>query len=109
WAAPPVTYELPGRDGYAAITEANLVNYSGMALEGDGKRGLRIGLGHRQPVSHPFELRYSTADIERLSNPAAISGIITTPWRVVIVGKDLNTLVNSDIVANLCPPPEETL
>jgi alpha-glucosidase len=34
------------------------------------------------------------------------AGTITTPWRVVTVGRDLNTLVNSTILPNLCPPPD---
>jgi alpha-glucosidase len=109
WAAPPLTFKLPDNGGYASITEANLVNYSGMALEADGNGAFVIGLGHRQPVNHPYELRYSKEDIERLSHPAGITGTITTPWRVVMVGKDLNTLVNSDIVHNLCPPPDPKL
>src|SRR2546421_2115013 len=106
WCAPPVTFKLPGSDGYGSITEAGLQNYSGMALEADGKRGLVVGLAHRQPVGHPFELRYKKEDIERLSHPAAIAGTITTPWRVVMIGQDLNALVNSDIVMNLSPPPD---
>jgi alpha-glucosidase len=109
WHAPPVTLKLSNGAGYASITEANLVNYSGMALESDGKRGLRIGLAHRQPVSYPFELRYPKEDVERLSKPAAISGEIVTPWRVVLVGKDLNALVNSDAIASLNPPPDPQL
>src|SRR4051794_5657239 len=32
WVAPPLTARLPGRLGYVSITEAALVNYSGMAL-----------------------------------------------------------------------------
>jgi alpha-glucosidase len=47
WAGPPVTFKLPGNAGYGSITEANLVNYSGMALEADGRRGFITGLGHR--------------------------------------------------------------
>jgi alpha-glucosidase len=109
WAAPPVTFKLPDAAGYASITEASLVNYSGMALEADGRRGFRVGLAHRQPVSHPFELRYSKEDIERLSHPAAITGEIVTPWRVVMIGKDLNALVNCDVVTALCPPPDPKL
>jgi len=108
WHAPPVTFKLAG-GAYGIITEANLVNYSGMALEADGKRGFRVGLGHRQPVSHPYELRYSKEDVARLSRPAAISGTITTPWRVVILAKDLNALVNCDLVTNLNPPPDKKL
>jgi len=103
WAGPPVTFKLPGNAGYGSITEANLVNYAGMALEADGRRGLVTGLGHRQPLNYPYELRYGRDEAKRLGRPASITGIITTPWRVIMVGKDLNTLVNSTIVPNLCP------
>jgi alpha-glucosidase len=109
WAAPPLTIKLPHRDGYASITEANLFDYAGMALQANDHHGYTIGLGHRQPVSHPYELRYSKQDIERLSHPATITGTITTPWRVVLIGKTLNTLVNSDAITNLCPPPDKKL
>ena len=109
WAGPPMTFELPNNEGYGSITEANLVNYSGMALEADGRRGWIIGLGNRQPLNYPFELRYGREEAKRLAKPASIKGTITTPWRVVMAGKDLNTLVNSTIVPNLCPPPDSTL
>jgi alpha-glucosidase len=106
WAGPPVTFKLPDNAGYGSITEANLVNYSGMALEADGRRGLVTGLGHRQPLNYPYELRYGREEAKRLGKPASVRGAITTPWRVVMVGRDLNTLVNSTIVANLCPPAD---
>jgi alpha-glucosidase len=106
WAGPPLTFQLPGSAGYGSITEANLVNYAGMALEGDGRRGWVVGLGHRQPVNYPFELRYGREEAKRLGKPAVITGTITTPWRVVLVGRDLNTLVNGDILPNLCPPAD---
>jgi len=106
WAGPPVTFKLPGNASYGSITEANLVNYSGMALEADGRRGFVTGLGHRQPLNYPYELRYGRDEAKRLGKPASVDGTITTPWRVVIVGRDLNTLVNSTIVPNLCPPPD---
>jgi alpha-glucosidase len=106
WAGPPVTFKLPGNTGYGSITEANLVNYSGMALEADGRRGFITGLGHRQPLNYPYELRYGREEGKRLGKPASVSGTITTPWRIVMAGRDLNTLVNSTIVPNLCPPPQ---
>ncbi len=109
WAGPPLTYKLPLDAGYASITEANLVNYSGMGLEADGRRGWTVGLGHRQPLNYPFELRYGREEGKRLGKPASITGTITTPWRVVMVGRDLNTLVNSTILPNLCPPPDPKL
>ncbi len=106
WAGPPVTFQLPGSAGYGSITEANLVNYSGMGLECDGRRGWVVGLGHRQPINYPYELRYGRDEAKRLATPASVTGTITTPWRVVLVGRDLNTLVDSDILPNLCPPPD---
>ena len=109
WAGPPVTMKLPNETGYAVITEANLMNYSGMGLEADGRKGWITGLGHRQPLNYPFELRYGRKEGKRLGKAAAVAGVITTPWRVVMVGRDLNTLVNSTIIANLCPPPDPKL
>lgn len=108
WAAPPATFKLP-QGIYAAITEADLKDYSGMALQANGKNGLVIRLAHNQPTSYPYKLRYSPEDTFRLRQPAAIAGTITTPWRVVMIGADLNTMVNSDIVHNLCAPPDKTL
>ncbi len=108
WAAPPLTIKLPNGVGYAAITEAALAGYSGMGLRADGQGGFQTQLGHAQPVSYPFRLRYES-DVERLSRPAVISGTIITPWRVVMVGADLNALVNCDIVHNVSPPPDKQL
>ena len=115
WAAPPVTFKLPGGAGYGSITEAGLVNYSGMALQAgrDALPGRKVPsasifnlvLGHKHPISYPFRLRYSN-DIERVSIPAAVTGTITSPWRVVMIGADLNALVNCDAVHNLSPPPD---
>ncbi|MBI4891854.1 MAG: glycoside hydrolase family 97 N-terminal domain-containing protein, partial [Acidobacteria bacterium] len=88
WAAPPVTYRLPEGAGYASITEAALYHYAGLALQGDGQGSLVVRLGHEHPASYPFRLRYKD-DVERLKQAAPVEGTITTPWRVVMVGKDL--------------------
>lgn len=109
WAGPPLTFQLPDGVGYGSITEANLANYAGMGLEGDGRNGWVVGLGHRQPVNYPYELRYGRDEAKRLGKPAAITGTITTPWRVVLAARDLNALVNSDILPNLCPPADAKL
>jgi alpha-glucosidase len=108
WVAPPATYKLP-QGYYAAITEANLVNYPGMGLQANGRGGLVIRLPQHQRPSYPYRLRYSPEDTLRLHQPAAIAGTIITPWRVVIIGSDLNTMVNSDMVPNLCPAPDKAL
>jgi alpha-glucosidase len=109
WAGPPLTFQLPGNAGFGSITEANLVNYSGMALEADGRRAWIVGIGNRQPINYPYELRYGREEAKRLAAPASITGTITTPWRVVLVARDLNMLVNSDILPNLCPPADPNL
>jgi alpha-glucosidase len=108
WLAPPLTVRLPDGDGYAVITEGGLRGYSGMMLQGDGDAGFHARLGHAVPASWPFRLRFPE-DIERMSRPAAIQGTITTPWRVVIIGADLNALANSDIVHNVADPPDPKL
>src|SRR5229473_2316717 len=109
WAAPPLTVKLPGGRGYAAITEAALINYAGMGLCADGKTAFTTVLGHALPISHPYDLRYGKDEAKRLSQPAAIDGTITTPWRVIMVGSDLNTLVNCDLINNLSPSPDKRI
>jgi len=109
WAAPPLMIKLKEGNGYVAISEANLVNYAGMALQTNGKNGFTLRLGHTHPASYPYVLRYKKEDVERLSEIAEVRGTITTPWRVIMVGSDLNTLVNSDVMQNLCVPPDKNL
>jgi len=109
WAGPPVTFKLPGSGGYASITEADLRNYAGMALQADGGNTFRERLGHDHPASYPFTLRFGEEEAKRLNKAAALDGPIRTPWRVVIAGADLNTLVNSDIVHNVSAPPDPKL
>lgn len=104
WAAPPVTFRLAG-GAYGSITEGALFRYSGMGLQADGDRGFAARLGHAQPPSYPFRLRYKE-DVERLKQPAAIEGEIVTPWRIVLTASDLNGLVNADIVHSVAPPPD---
>ena len=103
WAAPVVTVKLPEGLGYAAITEADLKNYPGMALQTDGKRGFVMRLAHKEPVSKQLESNYSKEDVANLTRPGFVVGTITTPWRVVMIASDLNKLVNNDAIHNLCP------
>ena len=109
WAAPPVTVKLPEGQGYASITEAALKDYAGMGFQTDGKRGFKAVLGNALPVSHPYDLRYPKEEAARLSKPAAFDGAITTPWRVIMIGADLNELVNCDIINNVSAPPDKVL
>jgi alpha-glucosidase len=107
WAAPPVTWRT-AEGQYASVTEAALYRYAGMALQADGAGGLAARLGHTHPPSYPFRLRYKD-DIERLARIATVDGPISTPWRVVIVGDDLNALVRSEMIRALAPPPDPAL
>jgi alpha-glucosidase len=109
WCAPPLTVELMNGLGYASFTESALVNYPGMGLQAGKDREFKVVLGHALPVSHPFDLRYGKQEAERLSKPAEINGAIVTPWRVIMLGNDLNTLVNCDLVNSLASPPDRSL
>jgi alpha-glucosidase len=86
----PAVVKYAGGAGYAVITEANLVDYSDMALQ--------VSAGNR--LRAEFQDDPSGWDFE---------GEIVSPWRVTLVASDLNGLVNSDIVKNLCPPPNPEL
>ena len=100
WTNPPFTFVLRDKSAYAAITEGALVNYSGMVFQADATQALHARLGHAEPATFGFRSRYAK-DVERLSHPAVIDGPITTPWRIVMVGADLNALFNCDIVHNV--------
>jgi len=83
---PPLTIKLPNNSGYAAITEAGVQNYAGMSLKTAGKRTYEAFVPET-----------------RIQGPAA------SPWRVVEIGKDLNALVNCDIITDVSPAPDKTL
>ena len=74
--------------GYLMLTEANLVNYTDLAVRPAGGRRIEA---------------FFHADKEGFEQ----SGEGVTPWRVTLAARDLNALANSDIVKNLCPPPSD--
>lgn len=84
----PITFTLPG-GGYALVTEADLLNYSDLGVQ----------------VSESHSLRaYFHADRNGWNTDTEV----VQPWRVTLLARDLNSLVNSDLIRNLCPaaPPE---
>ncbi len=85
----PLTFEIPG-GGFAAVTEAQIMGWSGMTLEATGSTTLK-GSFRDDP------------------NGWDITGDIVTPWRVVTVAADLNGLVHAPVVDALCPPPDPAL
>lgn len=84
---PPVTVLLPGGKGYAAITEGGLTDFAGLSLMAKGDRVLAANL----------------------SGLTRKKGRIETPWRIVEIGADLNTLVNCDIIAAVSPGYDKKL
>lgn len=83
----PMTAKLAA-GGYLMLTEANLVNYTDLAVRPVGGRRVEA---------------FFHADKDGFGQ----SGEGVTPWRVTLAARDLNALVNSDIVKNLCPPPSD--
>jgi alpha-glucosidase len=86
-AGPPLTIKLPDNIGYAAITEGGVDNFAGMSLVAKGNKVYEA----------------------RLNSVTKTKGNIFTPWRIIEVGKDLNTLVNCDIISNVSPKPDKLL
>ena len=91
----PVHLGLPMTIGFAdgsfgLINEAALYNYSGLTLRPEGGARFRAA----------FE-----------DDPGGWSneGPVLSPWRVIVLAKDLNELVNSDVIPALCDPPDPQL
>jgi len=86
----PITFTLPD-GGYALVTEANLLNYSDAGIQVVPDHSLRACF-HAKPDGNGW-----TTD-----------AAVVQPWRVILLARDLNALVNSDLIRNLCPaaPPE---
>jgi alpha-glucosidase len=81
----PITFTLPG-GGYALVTEANLLNYTDLGVQATADHSLRA---------------YFHAPSDR--NGWTTDDAVVQPWRVTLLARDLNALVNSDLVRNLCP------
>ena len=86
----PMVFELPRDLGYAAITKAALYDYSGMRLKAVGDRTV-------------------VADFTEGEAGFDVEGTIVTPWRVTMLARDLNGLVNSDLINNLNAAPDARL
>lgn len=81
----PITAELPG-GGFALVTEAAIVDFADSATRVMPDASLRL-FPHAQSGGW-------TTDQE-----------VIQPWRVLVLARDLNTLVNTDFITNLNPPP----
>ncbi|MEO8616689.1 MAG: glycoside hydrolase family 97 catalytic domain-containing protein [Luteolibacter sp.] len=81
------TVALPG-PLFVMMTEANLVNYSDMSLRHTGNSTFQVFFKHN-------------------NTSWTNTGEILSPWRTTIIAPDLNTLVNTDLLTNLCPAPDQ--
>ena len=104
--APPVVIELPGDSAYLAITEGRLVNYPGMVLQSNGDGTFFARPGNEVPPDKALIYFQGEETAKRLAIPAKISGPILTPWRIVMMARNLNSLVNNDIVSDVSDPPD---
>ncbi len=85
----PVTAVYPDRT-LGLITEANLFRFSGVSLRPLGNSSFQATF-QDDPAGWDHD------------------GPILTPWRVAILAPNLHALVNSDVVAALCDPPDPAL
>jgi len=86
---PPMTVVYA--DGtFGLISEASLFNYSGMTLRPEGQAKFR-------------------ATFEDDPQGWAHDGPVVSPWRVIVLTRDLDALVNSDVIPALCDPPDPRL
>jgi alpha-glucosidase len=107
--APPVVIEAPAQSAFLAITEGRLENYSGMVLKSDGKGTFSARPGNEVPADKALVYFDGEEYAKRIAAPAAISGPIVTPWRIVMIGSTLNELVNNDLVSDVADRPDAKL
>lgn len=83
----PLTLEF--EDGsFAAVTEANLVDYAGMYLIKDGGK-LTSRLSPR---------------LDKPEYSVMLDSVCTTPWRVFMISDRIETLMESTVLTSLCEP-----
>jgi len=88
----PLLAEVPGT-GWLLLTEADLTDWAGLYFEADGSEPGRM-------VSSLAALRRDPALKVMGKTPAA------SPWRVIMAGDQLGTLLESDLIGNLNDPVE---
>lgn len=102
-AQAPMSVRLPNGGGWAAITEANLSNYHGMSLQ--------VNSGSTTVQSlFPNAANSIAGGRWEVSGTASwsVNGGSASPWRVVMAGANLNSIVNNDIVTDVNPAPSQS-
>lgn len=97
--APPLTVKTPS--GYLAFTEADNEAFPDMTFMREG-RAFKAYF----PASADGWNLTRVADESSKILDGRYKGHLVSPWRSVVMVDDLNQLVNSDLVTNLCPAPK---
>lgn len=97
--APPLTVKTS--TGYLAFTEADNEAFPDMTLMREG-RAFKAYF----PASADGWNLTRVADESSKILDGRYKGHLVSPWRSVVMVDDLNQLVNSDLVTNLCPAPK---
>ena len=87
---PPLLLYPDDTSGYIAILEGGGINFHGYALQAVGGGEFRVVY-----VEKPDGWR--------------VKGPVATAWKIICSVDSLNELVNCDLVANVCPPPDPKL
>jgi len=96
----PVTFEVAGH--YLSISEADCENFSDLSFVRTGKIFKAV-----------FPFAKQGWDILRRADdkPSVLNGTYlgqnVSPWRTVIIAKNLTELINSDLLMNLSPAPAQ--
>ncbi|WP_231891168.1 glycoside hydrolase family 97 protein [Arachidicoccus ginsenosidimutans] len=85
----PLTVSYTG-GMFAAVMEANLHNFAGSHLTYNNER-----------QAFDYTLAGSVKPVTE--------DTLKSPWRIIVIGRDLNTLVNNDIVSDVSPAPDKKL
>lgn len=94
----PITFEAEGH--FLSISEADCETFSDMAFVRNGK-----------VLKATFPFAKDGWDIRKRPDDrtsfltGTYQGYTVSPWRTTIIAKNLNDLINSDLLINLCPAP----
>lgn len=93
---PPATIQLSGTNGFLALTESTPGVFGSPYLTKVG------GITGRQlQVTYPVNQDGKTG--------TSVTGEVNTPWNVIMIGADLNMIINNDCVESLAPSPNPLL
>ncbi len=96
----PLTVEVG--DYFLCISEADCQAFPDMAFR---RKGNQLYTDH--PSSKTWRVKADFSKEPRVKLNGTYLGRIASPWRYIVVAKELNDLLNSDMLTNLCPPPME--